>query len=293
MSWLYTFLILIILACTAYIVWKLIWGPVSPSFPKVLAYHKVTGFEFGGTWMTKKRFISSLDYLLDSGYRFITEDLFLDTVSGKRIGSGLEILMTFDDGYRMIIDNAVPALEERKIPALIFLVTSYAGRENRWELRLPGRKFDHMGWDEVKDLSARGFSFGSHSRSHCDLTRLEIEDLRSELNKSKEEIEEAVNSPVRTISYPFGRSNQPVRMETRAAGYEAAFTLYPSGKNNRLDPFNLRREGVWIIDTCCSLGNKLGKGRFFWAEDLKGRAINRVAGLTPFFKGKSHSDFHL
>ena len=293
MSWLYISLILIISAYTAYIVWKLLWGPVPPSLPKVLAYHKVTGFEFGGTWMTKKRFISSRDYLLDSGFRFIDEDVFLDTVSGKRIGNGREILMTFDDGYRMIIDNAVPALEQRKIPALIFLVTSYAGRENRWELRLPGRRFDHMGWDEVEDLSARGFSFGSHSRSHRDLTRLEIEPLRSELIKSKEAIEEATGSTVRTISYPFGRSNLSVRTETRAAGYEAAFTLYPSGKNNRVDRFELRREGVWIIDTCGSLDNKLGQGRFFWIEDLKGRAINRVAGLTPFFKGKSHSDFHL
>ncbi|MBN2184340.1 MAG: polysaccharide deacetylase family protein [Candidatus Krumholzibacteriota bacterium] len=293
MFWLYAFLFLVILPLISYIVWKLVWGPVSPSFPKVLAYHKVTGFEFGGTWMTKKRFISSLDYLLDSGFCFITEDLFLDTVSGKRIGSGREILMTFDDGYRMIIESALPALEERKIPALIFMVTAYAGRENRWELRLPGRRFGHMGWDEVRDLSARGFSFGSHSRTHCDLTRLEIGDLRSELYKSKEEIEKAINSPVRTVSYPFGRSNLSVRTEARAAGYEAAFTLYPSGKNNRLDPFDLRREGVWIIDTCGSLGNKLGQGKLFWAEDLKGRAINRVAGLTPFFKGKSSLDLRL
>ncbi len=293
MSWLYIPLIVIISASAAYMVWKLLWGPVPPSLPKVLAYHKVTGFEFGGTWISKKRFISSLDYLLDSGFSFISEDNFLDTISGKRIGKGREILMTFDDGYRMIIDNAIPALEQRKIPALIFLITSYAGRENRWELRLPGRKFDHMGWDEVEDLSARGFSFGSHSRSHRDLTRLGIEPLRSELSVSKGVIEEATGHTVRTLSYPFGRSNRSVREETKAAGYEAAFTLYPAGRNSRIDRFDLRREGVWVIDTGRSLVNKLGQGRFFWLEDLKGRAINRVAGLTPLFKGRSPFDSRL
>ncbi len=289
MSWLYVTLILAVLSGGAYLYWRFAWGPVDPDFPKVLAYHKVTGFELGGTWITRKRFISSLDYLLDSGFTFISEDIFLDTLSGNRTGSGREILMTFDDGYRMIIDNALPALEERKIPALIFLVTSYAGRDNRWELRMPGRRFEHMGWDEVRDLSSRGFSFGSHSRSHCDLTRLAIGDLRDELALSKKEIEDETGARVRTISYPFGRSDGTVRSEAREAGYEAAFTLYPTGKNPGTERFDLRREGVWVIDTCLSLKNKLGQGRFFWFEDIKGRAINGVAGITPYLKGRART----
>ncbi|MBN2070665.1 MAG: polysaccharide deacetylase family protein [Candidatus Krumholzibacteriota bacterium] len=287
MSWFLAPVLIVITVLAVFCTWKIRWGPPRVDIPKVLAFHKVTGFELGGTWITRKRFASSLDFLLDSGFTFIGEDSYLDAVTGRRVSSGREVLLTFDDGYRMILDNAIPALEERNIPALIFLVTSYAGRENRWELQLPGRKFDHMGWDEVSDLYKRGFSFGSHGRSHRDLTRLGVDDLRQELSISKSVIEEVTSGKVRTLSYPFGRSNAMVREEAREARYEAAFTLYPSGRNSEIDRFDLRREGVWIIDSRRSIGNKLGLGSLFWLEDLKGRSINSVASLTPLLKGDS------
>jgi hypothetical protein len=47
----------------------------------------------------------------------------------------------------------------------------------------------------------------------------------------------------------------------------------------------LRREGVYIIDSSASIRSKLGEGPFFWMEDLKGRAINKFAVLTPLLKG--------
>ncbi len=290
MPWLIAAAVVLIAVISLHIIWRARWGPPARFFPRVLAYHKVTGFEFGGTWVPKERFVSQLDYLLDSGYRFIDEDTFLQTVSGKRQPGGMEILLTFDDGYSMLVENAVPALEDRNIPALIFLVTSYVGRENTWELQLPGRKFTHMGWDEILDLSTRGFSFGSHTRSHRNLTKLPMKNLRTELSISREVIENATGCRVRTLSYPFGRCNAVVRSEAETAGYEAAFTLYPGGRNSRIEPFELRREGVWVIDTNWCISTKLADGGLFWAEDLKGRAINGVAGLTPLFMKKTPFD---
>ncbi len=264
-----------------YILWKVRWGPPPGRLPGVLTYHKVTGFEFGGTWITPARFAGHLDFLLDSGYRFIGEDEFLATLGGTRKSDPREILLTFDDAYRMLIDNAIPELRSRNIPALIFIVTAYAGRENTWELPLPGRRSMHMGWDEIADLSAvPGISFGSHSRFHRDLTRFPPDQLAPELSISKEVIEAGTGLPVRCFSYPFGRVNAAVSDAVREAGYEAAFTLYPSGKRTAVDRFVLRREGVWVIDTKKALGRKLSTGRMFWLEDVKGRGINAFAGLT-------------
>nr|MBN1165029.1 hypothetical protein [Candidatus Krumholzibacteriota bacterium] len=60
--------------------------------------------------------------------------------------------------------------------------------------------------------------------------------------------------------------------------------LYPPGKAGEVDRFALRREGVWVIDSARSVKTRLGGGNFFWIEDLKGRAINGCAGLTPLLK---------
>jgi peptidoglycan/xylan/chitin deacetylase (PgdA/CDA1 family) len=253
------------------------------TIPRVLAYHKVTGFELGGTWVPPARFVRQIDALLDAGFRFIDETAFLDALDGRRASAGREVLLTFDDGYRVLLDRAVPALESRGIRALVFLVSAFAGKANAWELRLPGRRFMHLGWDEIADLARRGFAFGSHTRTHRDLTRLAAEDLRAEIEGSKREIEGCLGAPVRCLSYPFGRLNDLVRRETERAGYRAAFTLCPP-RSVPFDRYVLRREGIYVIDSVGSIKAKLGTGPPFLFEDFKGRMINAFAVLTPLVK---------
>ncbi len=269
-----------------YIVWRSRWGYPSRSVPAVLAYHKVTRFEFGGTWVTPGRFASQIDALVDAGYSFIDETGFLDVLDGTRETAEREVLLTFDDGYRELLDSAIPALEKRGIPALIFLIRGFAGRENGWDLNLPGRRCRHLGWDEVSDLVRRGFTFGSHSVTHRDLTRLSGEELVHELSDSRNEIERRISCEVRSFSYPFGRTNQRIERAAAGAGYRAAFTLCPDRRATDVERYCLRREGVYVIDTVATLKCRLGRRGLFWFEDLKGRAINAVAVLTPILKGE-------
>ncbi|UCF04822.1 MAG: polysaccharide deacetylase family protein [bacterium] len=269
----------------AYLVWRVRWGYPHQSIPRVLAYHKVTGFELGGTWVPPGRFISQIEMLLENGYRFIDEETFLEVIDGRRRQSSREVLLTFDDGYRILLSNAFPYLASRGIPSLVFLVSSYIGKENTWELYWPGRRFRHLDWFEARDLLQGGVSFGSHTRTHRNLTNLQREGVREELAGSKKEIEDRLGRPVYSLSYPFGRFDAGIIDETERAGYRAAFSLYPGRGCGRLDRYALRRDGVYIIDTHRSLRAKLGRDGLFWIEDLKGRVINGVAALTPFLKG--------
>lgn len=255
---------------------------------RVLAYHKVTGFELGGTWVPPGRFVRQIDALLEAGFRFIDEASYLDALDGRRAGGDREILLTFDDGYRVLLDRAIPELEARGIPALFFLVSAFAGRENTWELNLPGRHFRHLGWDEIAALAGGRFSFGSHARTHGDLTRLPLEALREELVLSKEEIEGRIGKPVLSLSYPYGRLNGAVRREAERAGYRAAFTLRPPRGAPASDRYALPREAVYVIDSIASVKAKLGGGLPYRFEDMKGRMINAFAVVTPILKGGSH-----
>jgi peptidoglycan/xylan/chitin deacetylase (PgdA/CDA1 family) len=257
---------------------------------RVLAYHKVTGFELGGTWVPPGRFVRQIDALLEAGWRFIDETSYLDALDGRRTGDDREILLTFDDGYRVLLDRAIPELEAREIPALFFLVSAFVGRENTWELNLPGRRFRHLGWDEIASLAGRRFSFGSHARTHGDLTRLPLEALREELVRSKEEIEGRLGRPVRSLSYPYGRLNDAVRREAERSGYRAAFTLCPPRGAPANDRYALAREAVYVIDSIANVKAKLGGGLPYRFENLKGRMINAFAVLTPLLKGGSYRE---
>ncbi|MDZ7860903.1 MAG: polysaccharide deacetylase family protein [Candidatus Krumholzibacteriota bacterium] len=276
--------VLSFLVILSYLLWKTRWGLPPDDFPRVLAYHKVTDFELGGTWISPARFASQIDRLLDLGFSFLGEDDFLAVLEGRRTGNRKEILLTFDDGYREFLFNAAPILKKRNISALIFIITSYTGKYNDWELNLPWRRFKHLSWDEIKELSDMGFSFGSHAMSHRDLTGLSKEELRDELTFSKRILDKNTGEEIKCLSYPFGKVNSGVSEAARRAGYRAAFSICPPSLNSRIDPFALRREGVYVIDNIFSLKNKLSYGKLFWVEDLKGRFINGVSALTPLIK---------
>ena len=284
MTDLFQALALVILAVASlYAFWHHRWGYPGRGTPGVLTYHKVIDFELGGTWISPRRFEGHIRSLLDYGYSFIDEGTFLDTLEGARQAGEKEILLTFDDGYDCIAQNAAPVLERLGVPALVFLVSGFAGMENSWELSLPGRKARHMDWETVSALRSRNFSFGSHCENHLPLTRLPREEALREMVRSKEEIERRTGGQVHSLSYPFGRSNPEVALLAAEAGYRAAFTLYPPG-SAEADPFRLRREGVWVIDTPATVRIKLSRGGLFWLEDIKGRMINAVADLTPLLK---------
>jgi peptidoglycan/xylan/chitin deacetylase (PgdA/CDA1 family) len=221
------------------------------------------------------------------GYEFVDEDTFARAVASPAAGHAQKLLLTFDDGYEELYDIYNRELEPRRVPLLVFLPTDYVGRTNNWDLSLGRRPSRHLSWDQVADLSERGVRFGPHGASHRDLTRLSTEDLTDEVTRSKSAIEEKTSRAVTSFSYPFGRYNARVRQAVRDAGFTNAFSLYPPHSNEVVDPFALRRNGVYIIDTPFTIRCKLTRNPLFWFEEMKCRTINRVAVLTPLIKRSS------
>ncbi|MFH1144367.1 MAG: polysaccharide deacetylase family protein, partial [Candidatus Eisenbacteria bacterium] len=72
------------------------------------------------------------------------------------------VVLTFDDGYRSVYDEAFPLLRALRMTATIFL--SAGGPAAGPEQRLPpyaGR--ERMSWEEVREMSAAGIEFGAHT----------------------------------------------------------------------------------------------------------------------------------
>lgn len=156
-----------------------------------------------------------------------------------------EVLITFDDGFSSINDHALPMLQELGWGAVIFLISGFLGRNDDWDVRILGRRRPLLTWSQVKAWSDAGFVFGSHSRTHRDLTALTPASLERELLDSKREIEDAIGREVMTLSYPFGRHNERVRDAARDAGYDAAFAVNGSAG----DRFAIPRVNIHALMT--------------------------------------------
>jgi peptidoglycan/xylan/chitin deacetylase (PgdA/CDA1 family) len=122
------------------------------------------------------------------------------------------VAITFDDGFQSVQRHAFPVLQRHGFPATVFLVTDYCGRSNAWPGQ-PGwvRPAPLLGWPAIREMAAGGVAFGSHTRTHPDLTLMRPTDAHEELAVSKKVIEDETGRSVETLAYPYGTHDRRVR----------------------------------------------------------------------------------
>lgn len=105
-----------------------------------------------------------------------------------------------------------------------------------------------MTWAQVREMSAAGIEFGSHTLSHPILTQLGDEDLRRELHESRAIIRRETGQSVDVIAYPIGKRfafDERVMKSSSECGYrlgvsyETGVDAWPCAR-----PFALRRLAV-------------------------------------------------
>jgi len=118
------------------------------------------------------------------------------------------LVITFDDGYQSVYEEALPVLEQYGMCATVFLTVGDGGKTGSAS-RLPslhGRSM--LSWREIAELRSAGFSFGAHTLTHVDLTQAPLDQVESEIRQSKRIIEDTLGIPVVSFAYPYGRFDQ-------------------------------------------------------------------------------------
>lgn len=90
-----------------------------------------------------------------------------------------------------------------------------------------------MSWDQVREMQAAGYEFGSHGVHHHMLSKLPQAELEYEVHHSRDTLDRELGPGVRHMSYPVGGSrafDQRVIDTTRDAGFGLACS-YISGTN--------------------------------------------------------------
>lgn len=102
-----------------------------------------------------------------------------------------------------------------------------------------------MNPDELRALTAHGVvDVGAHTVTHPVLTSLSVDAQHAEVARGRNELEEVLEQPVETFSYPFGAHDGETAAAVRAAGYSCACTVEEEAVWRRSDPFRLPRFAV-------------------------------------------------
>ncbi len=218
---------------------------------RVLMYHKVNDVSPNPTTVPTAVFAEQMALLGELGYVPVSLEAVRDHyLRGDPLPDGA-VLVTFDDGYRDNLENAVPILRARGYPAVVFVSVGYLddGRPLPHEEPLLGRGVRNptLRWGELAELEAAGLRVESHGVGHRPLTSLEPADALREIALSKLRLEERLGRQVEAYAYVKG-SRADFRPEhaslVQQAGYELAFTSVSGANGRRSDRFRLRRYNV-------------------------------------------------
>ncbi len=211
----------------------------------ILTYHKISyQKEFGLTTIKPDIFKLQLNILKNHKYYIRT---FTELDGQHSTEAEQQAILTFDDGYESVYQNAFPIMQELKIRGVIFIITDYINKKNEWESYPLLRKFTHLNKDQINELHQAGFEIGSHSRRHLYLSNKPDRILKSEIEDSKKIIEDIIGSEVISFCYPFGRYNQRVVEYVRTAGYKYAMGSANLIWNRENDHWHLKRRTIYAL----------------------------------------------
>ncbi|MCP5526066.1 MAG: polysaccharide deacetylase family protein [Verrucomicrobiales bacterium] len=207
----------------------------------ILTYHKLgprpRGARLKGLFVSARLLDRQLAELRQAGFRSASLD---DFPAACRPGSR-RIVVTFDDGFRNVLDHGLDLLDRHGFTAVQFLVADRIGAVNDWDAAEGEVQEPLMDDAGVRRWLAAGHAIGSHTLTHPRLTILPPAGAREEITASRRRLEDRFGVAVRHFCYPYGDFNETVRDLVQEAGYATACTV-ENGLNQALtDPFALHR----------------------------------------------------
>jgi peptidoglycan/xylan/chitin deacetylase (PgdA/CDA1 family) len=188
---------------------------------RILYYHRISD-ERDPLAVTPAAFRRQMNALAASGQRVVDlyeiDDLALETDEAA-------IALTFDDGYRDVLEHALPVLREHGFPCTVFVVPGAIAGVATFSWYRAGAMPPLAGWDELRAQERAGLvHFEPHTMTHPVLTTISLEHAQSEIAESKQVVEEELGRPARIFCYPGGYYSPREVDLVRDCGYRAAVT---------------------------------------------------------------------
>lgn len=231
----------------------------------VLCYHGVRALRemtpFDELHVTSATFERHCRFLSDSCNPISLHDL-RAARAGLRPLPPRPVIITFDDGYRGVLDHALPSLEQHGVPAAVFACADPVLRSHHfwfdvlwrrdgeaavlrarksafatWRALIesidmsadPSEQHRPMTLAELRRLAASPLiEIGGHTLSHPTLALAPADEQRREIAGCRAALQDALGIAVDSFAYPYGVPAHDYVDETvtavRNAGFDLAFT---------------------------------------------------------------------
>jgi len=214
---------------------------------RILVYHRINNDKKDLLSVNVKSFEKQMQFLKEN-YNIISLNEMLEYFEKKKHPPPNSVVITFDDGYKDNYTNAFPILQKYSIPATIFLVYNYIGKNIlfKWDSNVTDKAVSAtLNWTEIIEMSKRGIHFGAHTITHPILTEIPFNEAKKEIRDSKLKLEEHLGK-ISLFAYPRGEKddfNENIKKVVECH-FSCACTTISGTNNSNTDRFALKRTVV-------------------------------------------------
>lgn len=176
-----------------------------------------------------------------------------------------KIAVTFDDGFRSVVENALPVMREREIPATIFIPAGFIGKKPGWvsDSHDLDMEDEILNETQLRGLADNLVKVGSHSVMHERLTHIDPKEANKELVESKKILENILGKSVDLFAFPYGDYNEATIELCVKAGYRNVFIAIPMWRPSTNNGIVRGRIDMSLDDWCLEYRLKM-LGAYEW-----------------------------
>lgn len=242
----------------------------------ILMYHSISdapeevSHPYFKTNTSPRVFAEHMSMLREQSYSVISLSSAVELFAhDSQPATGKPVVLTFDDGFADFRTEAFPVLQEFGFCATVFLPTGFISDGGR---SFKGKRC--LRWSEIRELSAPGVQFGSHSVTHPKLRDLHWGQVETEIKESTKVIEDKLGTRVESFSYPYAFPEKDDRLIAQLKtllvelGYKNGVTTKIGTATNSDDRLFLRRIPVNSEDDPGFFRSKL-EGGYDWVQKIQ------------------------
>ncbi|MFA5023117.1 MAG: polysaccharide deacetylase family protein [Candidatus Paceibacterota bacterium] len=160
---------------------------------------------------------------------------------------GNELAITFDDGYRDNLVNALPIAQKYNVPITIFIIGNIASQNKTfsWDPAYANKPGAYLNQAEIEQLALNPLvTLGSHTLNHPRLIDLNEQEQEAEISAGKEQLELIINKKIDYFAYPFGGYTDISRATidlVKKTGHRAGFTTERRAVKLQTNPLAIPR----------------------------------------------------
>ncbi|WP_412971626.1 polysaccharide deacetylase family protein [Glaciecola sp. MF2-115] len=181
----------------------------------ILQYHHVSTETPRSTSVTPSELEQHLAYLSEF-HNVVSLQTALDAIKSGAALPQKAVVITFDDGYKNILENGHSLIRKHGFDYTIFINPAQIGVLD-----------SQLDWDDVKQMSKEGVTFANHTLDHLHLLDKQANESKSSwlkrieknIDMAENEIQEQLGYSKKWLVYPFGEFDTKVKDLLKRKGY--------------------------------------------------------------------------